>query len=200
MYSGTKPGMREGVGATGVKGEAADVVAVVEGDGSGALEGEHGVDVDNHGSGGAADVLFWILAAELGGLGEGEALRDVANERVVGAGLVGDDIDLDAAADEFGQHVGAVADEADAEGFTFGAGGFAELEGFVEAFGDAVAVAGSTRRSRCGCGLRRWPRPRASLRVTESGCAPPMPPTPPVTTNFPFNEPPKCFSASDAKV
>ena len=62
---GHEAGDEEGVGAAGVEGEAADVVAVVEGDGAGALQGEHGVDVDDHGCGGAADVFFRIAFAEL---------------------------------------------------------------------------------------------------------------------------------------
>ena len=45
---GHEAGNQERVGAAGVEGEAADVVAVVEGDGAGALQGEHGVDVDDH--------------------------------------------------------------------------------------------------------------------------------------------------------
>ena len=61
---GDEAGDEKGVGASGVEGEAADVVAVVEGDGAGALQGEHGIDVDNHGCGGAANVFFGIAVAE----------------------------------------------------------------------------------------------------------------------------------------
>ena len=126
---------------TGVEGEAANVVAVVEGDGAGALQGEHGVDVDDHGCGGAADVFFGIALAEFRGLTQREALRNVAVERIVGAGLVGDNVDLHAAADDFGEHVGAVADEANGECAAFATGQLAERERLVEILGQRVAIA-----------------------------------------------------------
>ena len=59
----------------------------------------------------------------------------------MGAGLVGDDVDLDAAANDFGQDIGAVANESDREGATFAAGGLAEGERFVKVLADGVAVA-----------------------------------------------------------
>ena len=108
---------------------------------AGALEGEHSVDVHDHRCGGAADVFFGIVLPELSGFLGGEALRDVAIQRIVSGGLVGDYIDLHSAADNFRQHVTAVANEADGECAAFAAGGFAELESFVEIFGDGVAVA-----------------------------------------------------------
>ena len=64
-------------------------------------------------SGGAADVFFGIAFAQLRCFVEREALRNVAVQRIVGAGLVGDYIDLNAAAHNFGQDVGAVADQSD---------------------------------------------------------------------------------------
>ncbi len=55
----------------------------------------------------------------------------------MGAGLIGQNVGDDAAADEFGEDIGAVADEADGDGFRSGEEG----ESLVEGVSDAIAVA-----------------------------------------------------------
>ena len=59
-------------------------------------------------------------------LAQREALRHVTVKRIVGAGLVGDDVDLHAAANDFRQDIGAVANKADGEGAAIAAGGLAK--------------------------------------------------------------------------
>ena len=59
----------------------------------------------------------------------------------MGGGLVGDDIDLHAAAHDFGQDVGTVANESDGESAAFVTGRFAEGERLAEIFADGVAIA-----------------------------------------------------------
>ena len=95
----------------------AQVVAVVEGDGAEALQFQHGLDVLAHGSHRAARVLFRVALAEFDRFGQRHAVGDVAVQRIVGAGLVGQHIGDDVAADEFRQHIGGVADQADGDGF-----------------------------------------------------------------------------------
>ena len=51
--------------------------------------------------------------AQRGGLGEAQPVRDVADERIVGRGLIGDDIRRVAAPHQLGQHVGGVGDQPD---------------------------------------------------------------------------------------
>jgi len=97
--------------------------------------------MNDHRFGGAADVFFGIADAEFGGLRKRETLRDVAIERVVSARLVCDDINDNAAANDFREDLSAVADETDGEGAAFSAGSFTESKGFVEVFGEGVAVA-----------------------------------------------------------
>ncbi len=66
----------------------------------------------------------------------------VAVERIVRRGLVGDDVDLDAAAQQFGEHVGGVALDPDRETPSFGPGGKHPCHGVVEVIGDLVEIAG----------------------------------------------------------
>ena len=71
-----------------------------------------------------------------------EALRDVAADGIVRAGLIGEQIGKNAAAREFGNHVGAIADEADGSGFVFAHGILQDAQSFVEIVDHHVAVAG----------------------------------------------------------
>ena len=70
-----------------------------------------------------------------------ESLRDVAIQRIVGAGLVGHHVDLHAAAHNLRQHIGAVAHQAHGQGALLAPRRFAERQGFVEIFGERVAIA-----------------------------------------------------------
>ena len=58
------------------------------------------------------------------------------------AGLIGKQVGNDAAASEFGNHVGAIADEADGSGFAFAHGVFQDAQRFVEVVDHHVAIAG----------------------------------------------------------
>ena len=62
----------------------------------------------------------------------------VAVQRIVRAGLIGEDVGDDAAARHLGKDVGAIAHQADGDGFRPGE----HLQRFVERAGHAVAVAG----------------------------------------------------------
>ncbi len=70
------------------------------------------------------------------------AQRDVAAERVVSRGLVGDDVGLPAAGDELGHHLGAVAHEPDRHRVARGLGLVGPPQRFVEIGGLAIEVAG----------------------------------------------------------
>ncbi len=71
---------------------------------------------------------------------EGDAGRQV-RERIVRRGLVGDDVDLDATPQQFGQDVGAVAHDADRERLPPGLRVERTRDGIVEVGGDLVEVA-----------------------------------------------------------
>ena len=58
----------------------------------------------------------------------------------MGAGLVSNDVDVNAAAHDFRQDVSAIADETDRKSATLAAGRVAKRECFVEIFSDGVAV------------------------------------------------------------
>ncbi len=94
--------------APGLLRARSEVVAIVEHLGAGLLHREHRLDLDAHPLLGALDVRLRIARAELGRFGEREALRHVADERIVRSGLLGDEIGDDAAAHELGVDVGRV--------------------------------------------------------------------------------------------
>ena len=91
----------------------ADRVAVVEDLGAGVHEADHRLDVPRHRLARFIDKAG--LRARLGPVLEGDAGRQVG-ERVVGARLVGHDVDRRAAAQQLREHVGAVAEQADRQG------------------------------------------------------------------------------------
>ena len=97
MYSGTKPGMSNAFGDAGLHGLRADVVAVVEGDGAAPLQLEHRRDVRAHRRHRSPRRTRRVRAAQRVGLGEREAVRHVAVQRVVRRGLVGQHVGRDAA-------------------------------------------------------------------------------------------------------
>ena len=91
------------------------VVAVVEDDRARALEREHRPDVGGHRATRSALVFVWQRRAQLEGVGEGDLVRDVAAQRVVGRRLVGDEVEPFACRRPGGLDLGGVADERDAQ-------------------------------------------------------------------------------------
>ena len=71
---------------------------------------------------------------------ERDAERQVG-QRVVRRGLVGDDVDVETATQQLGQHVGAVVPKADAQRAALGLGREHSPHGFVEVVGPLVEVA-----------------------------------------------------------
>ncbi len=122
-------------------GLGADVVAVVEGDGTAGLERQHGAHVVGHGCHRAANVVVRVGAPQVGGRLERQAGRHVAVERVVGGGLVGHRVEALSPAHELRLHLRGVADEGDGLRSP-GRGGVASPgEGLVEVVTHAVDVA-----------------------------------------------------------
>ncbi len=68
-------------------------------------------------------------------------MRHIAIERIVGARLVGDNIYLNAAANDFRQHIGAVPDESDRKRSAIAARGLAKPERLVQILSKCVAIA-----------------------------------------------------------
>ena len=117
-----------------------DRVAVVEDLGAGVLELDHRLDLLGHRGPGAIGELLGLLLGELGPLLQRHTLGQVG-QRVVGAGLVGDDVDRHAAAQQLGEDLGSVADDPDRPGPTLGLGAQHLLDGVVEVVGDLIEVA-----------------------------------------------------------
>ena len=106
----------EGVLAAFVLGHLADVVAVVEGRDALLVEREHRLDVHAHRLLRRVARAVRVGLAPLEPLLDGPAHRQVAVDRIVRAGLVGDRIGLHAALDQLGQHLGGVAEQRDGFG------------------------------------------------------------------------------------
>ena len=112
---GHEPGEVEGALVAAELRLGADRVAVVEDLGARILEPDHGLDVLRHRRRAPRSVnASGSAAARVVPLVDRDALGQVA-ERVVRAGLVGDDVDRDAAGEQLGEHRRRVADEADGE-------------------------------------------------------------------------------------
>src|SRR5205823_262771 len=105
--SGIAEGVRE---ARGLR-FATQVVAVVERDRAALGECDDRFDVARDRDPRTADVFVRILAAKRARVGDSGGHIPV--ERIVSARLVGDGIDLDAAANELGQNVGGVRHKSD---------------------------------------------------------------------------------------
>ena len=132
----------EGVLHAGLLGVGANVVAVVERHRAGPLQRQHRFDVRPHGGDRPLHVFVRIRAAKGARFVERHAVGHVAVQRIVSAGLVGEDVWDDTAPDHLRQHVGAVAHQADRERFPVGARLSQNAERFVEIARDSIAVAG----------------------------------------------------------
>ena len=108
-----EPRVVERVRHPGLRGLGTKVVAVVEDDRAGSLEREHRPDVGGHRGARAALVLGRLGRPQGQRVGEGHLLRHVPGERVVGGGLVGDEVEPLAGRGPGGLDLRGVADERD---------------------------------------------------------------------------------------
>ena len=107
----------------------------------------------------------------------------------MGRGLIRQHVDYDAAGQEFGEHVRRIAEQRNRAGF---------LEFFrrlnIRSASSRVSVIVSTYPVFSRRSIRdrstSIARHAAPFMVAASGCAPPMPPRPAVTSNLPAREPP----------
>jgi hypothetical protein len=135
-------GVAERALAAALLGLGAQVVAVVEDVAAGGLHRQHRLDLHRHRRPRARDVVVRIPDTQRGGLGQRVALRDVAVQRIVGRGLIGDQIGQLAAAHQLGVDVGGVGDDRDRLGLALGGVGPGPAQAVVERVGDLVEVAG----------------------------------------------------------
>jgi len=133
----------KGVFETRIEGDLSDIVAIVECGDARVPEVQHGLDLDFHrGAGGALDG-FRIACLSLFPLGDGPADGEVTVDGVVGGRLICHQVWPHAAADQFGEDVCRIAAQADGFGLA-GRGPFLDQgEGFVEAVGLFIEVAGA---------------------------------------------------------
>src|SRR5262249_35349689 len=129
-----KAGEVEGPLVPGELGLAADGVAVVEDLGSGVEEADHGHDVGGHRLAGSLREAFGVFGAHGGHVLEGDAPGEV-RQRVVGGGLVGDDVDGGAHHQQARDHIGGVAEQPDGERFSRVAGGDGAADRIVDVGG-----------------------------------------------------------------
>ena len=94
-------------------------------------------------------------------LGERPAFRQIAVDRIVRGGLIGDDVGPHPAADKLRKNLRGVAEHADRERFSLPAGALDHLKRFVEVVRPAHRGSRSSAASRCGSA---GTRPRASTR------------------------------------
>src|SRR5438093_3869813 len=123
----------EGVRHARLERVPADVVPVLEHDRPALLEPEHRPHVDRNGLRAPSDVFLRVRGSQARGLLHGEPHRDVAPERVMRGGLVGDDIRCDAAAGDLWVDLGAVPYESDAAWGPLSLRLPREVEGLIEA-------------------------------------------------------------------
>ena len=108
-----KPGNIECVVDTGLLRLSANVVSVIECNGAFFLQREHRLDMNAHRTHGAFDVIVWIFRAQRERVLERHSIWNVAVQRIMCAGLIGENIWNHATPYDFRQDIGAVADEAD---------------------------------------------------------------------------------------
>ena len=97
--------------------------------------------MDDHRRRRAAHILLRVALAKLRRVAQGQSLRDVAIQRIVGAGLIRHHIHLHAAAHDLWKNIRAVADKTDRKRAAFAASRVAEGQCFLQIFCDRVAIA-----------------------------------------------------------
>jgi hypothetical protein len=131
----------EGVLVAPVVRTLADVIAVVEGDAAAALQLDHGADVPFHAGQREIHVVVGVRGSCFLGLLQAVLDGDVSLERIVGAGLIGEDIRGDASEEEPFEQFDGVAVDADGAG-VFLSGVFGgSVDGVVDLRDDLVEVA-----------------------------------------------------------
>src|SRR4029453_18741252 len=121
-------------------GLVADRVAVVENLRTGILELHHGLDIPRHAGPRPISELLGFLLRILCPVLDADALRQVG-QRIVGAGLVSDDVDRYAAPQQLGEDLSAVPDDPDGPGHTLRFGGDRPRHSLVKIIGSLVKVA-----------------------------------------------------------
>jgi hypothetical protein len=122
MNAGTKPGKSKASSTPGRLGAWREVVAVVEGDGAARCSSRMARTWSAIDASTAPCSASGRPRAARAASSRGQAVGDVAVARVVGAGLVGDDVGREAALAQLGQHLGGVAEQADRHGPALGLG------------------------------------------------------------------------------
>src|SRR5947207_6404908 len=129
-----------------VEGDLADVVAVVENRDLLLLELEHRLHVSAHRGARCVRDLRRILTAQAVPLLERPAARQIAVDRVVRRGLIGQRIGAHAAAQELREHLAGVAEQADRHGLRGAPRALEDLESLVQRWRLDVEVAGLQAR------------------------------------------------------
>ena len=109
---GDEPGEREGAVVAALACLVADRISVIEDLGAGVHEPDHRLDMLRHRLLGPVGELLGLAVGVLAGLGDIEALGHVV-ERIMGGGLVGDNVGRHAPAQELGDDRGGIAHDAD---------------------------------------------------------------------------------------
>ncbi len=151
-----------------------------------------------HGLAGPRGEAGRVLGGGVGHVLEGDADGQVG-QRVVGGGLVGDDVDGGVHREQLRDQFGRVAEDADGQRPALVAGLGGELERVVEGVGPHVQVP-VLDAALDGARIAVDADGDASFMVTARGWAPPMPPSPAVRVMVPARVPPNFLAATAAKV
>ena len=119
----------------------AQIIAVFEHDRSAPLEFQHGVEMCAHRSERTLLDGLRLGTAQPFCLGERQADRHIAHQRL-GRCLVGDDVGEEVAPHELGEHLGAIADQADRQSLPLRLRGQAHRDGLLEIGREMLAIAG----------------------------------------------------------
>ena len=119
----------------------AQIVAVFEHDRSAPLEFQHGVEMRAHRRERALLDRLRLRTPQPFGLGERQAGRHIAHQRF-GRRLIGDDVGRKVAPHQLGQHLRAIADQADRQAFALRLRGQAHRDRLIEIGGKMLAIAG----------------------------------------------------------
>ena len=189
----------EGIGDARLERLGAQVVSVVERDRARRLEGEDRPDVVCHRAHRAPQVLVGLRGPQRDGIVQRDLRGNVAGQRIVRRGLVGDDVEPLAGRRPGRLDLGGVPDQRDGDGVAGRRGSARPCQRFIGIAGEPVDVPDLQPSARpLGVDLDR----EAYALVHRDGqrLRPPIPPSPAVSTTRPRSVPPKCWRASSANV